>query len=59
MILQVRDEMRGCLDFIKHVYGVFGFEFELELSTRPEKYLGELSTWEHAESVSVFDLHQH
>ena len=46
---QIIDEMRGCLDFLKHVYGIFGFTFSLKLSTRPEKYLGELSVWDEAE----------
>jgi threonyl-tRNA synthetase len=31
------------------VYGRFGFDYSLELSTRPEKYLGELSLWDKAE----------
>jgi threonyl-tRNA synthetase len=38
------------LDFLKHVYGIFGFTFELKLSTRPEKFLGEIDTWNQAES---------
>lgn len=46
---QIVDEIRGCLDFLQHVYGVFGFSFSLKLSTRPEKYLGELAVWEEAE----------
>src|SRR5215467_6765627 len=46
---QVKSEMISCLDFMKYVYGIFGFEFELELSTRPEKYLGDLSSWNEAE----------
>jgi threonyl-tRNA synthetase len=37
------------LEFLKHIYGVFGFSFELRLSTRPEKYLGEIETWNKAE----------
>ncbi len=32
----VGDEIKACLDFMKFVYGVFGFEFKLTLSTRPE-----------------------
>ncbi len=35
---------------MKHVYGIFGFTFELKLSTRPEKFLGEIDTWNQAES---------
>lgn len=35
-------EVAGVLDFINHVYGIFGFEFELDLATRPKKALGDL-----------------
>ena len=31
------------------IYGLFGFAFKLKLSTRPEKYLGEIATWDYAE----------
>lgn len=43
--------MEGCLDFLKHVYGIFGFSFSLKLSTRPEKYLGDIQTWDDAEKL--------
>ncbi|KAJ1962086.1 threonyl-tRNA synthetase [Dipsacomyces acuminosporus] len=46
---QVGSEMKGALDFLKDVYGIFGFTFELELSTRPEKFLGEVAVWDKAE----------
>lgn len=46
---QIASEMKGCLDFLNYVYGVFGFTFHLKLSTRPEKFLGEVETWNHAE----------
>ena len=39
---QIRSEMQGCLDFLKHVYSVFGFTYQLRLSTRPEKFLGDI-----------------
>ena len=48
---QVEEELFSCLDFLKHIYGVFGFEFSLKLSTRPEKYLGEISLWDKAEEM--------
>lgn len=38
------------LDFVKVVYGVFGFTFDLVLSTRPESFLGEIETWNQAEA---------
>lgn len=31
------------------VYGIFGFTFKLKLSTRPEKYVGDIATWDSAE----------
>ncbi|XP_060857156.1 threonine--tRNA ligase 1, cytoplasmic-like isoform X2 [Metopolophium dirhodum] len=46
---QIGQEMMSSLDFLRHVYTVFGFTFHLRLSTRPEKYLGELEMWENAE----------
>lgn len=46
---QIKQEMKGALNFMQTVYGVFGFDFDLELSTRPENYLGDLSLWEAAE----------
>lgn len=46
---QIKEEVAGCLDFLRYVYGVFGFSFNLVLATRPEKYLGEITMWETAE----------
>ena len=40
----------GNLDFLNHVYGIFGFNFELELSTRPEMRLGSDELWDKAEA---------
>ncbi|KAL6839149.1 hypothetical protein ACP4OV_031040 [Aristida adscensionis] len=46
---QIKDEVKSVLEFINYVYGIFGFNYELELSTRPEKYLGDIETWNKAE----------
>lgn len=48
-ILQIISEIEGLFDFLKSIYGLFGFTFKLKLSTRPENYLGELATWDYAE----------
>ncbi|XP_042411104.1 threonine--tRNA ligase, mitochondrial 1-like [Zingiber officinale] len=48
---QIKEEVKNVLDFISHTYGIFGFTFELELSTRPEKYLGEIEIWDKAEAA--------
>ncbi|KTF80371.1 hypothetical protein cypCar_00042207 [Cyprinus carpio] len=46
---QIESEMKGCLDFLRCVYDVFGFSFQLHLSTRPEKFLGDIAVWNQAE----------
>nr|BAN16553.1 ADB6244 [Acytostelium subglobosum] len=46
----IESEINNCLMFMNHVYGIFGFEFTLELSTRPENHLGEASQWDMAEN---------
>lgn len=46
---QIGDEIVGALDFLRNVYSIFGFTFALRLSTRPEKFLGELEMWNKAE----------
>uniref|UniRef100_A0A4W6EU46 threonine--tRNA ligase n=1 Tax=Lates calcarifer TaxID=8187 RepID=A0A4W6EU46_LATCA len=46
---QIEEEIKGCLDFLRTVYDVFGFTFKLNLSTRPEKFLGDPDVWDQAE----------
>ncbi|XP_023940616.2 threonine--tRNA ligase 1, cytoplasmic isoform X1 [Bicyclus anynana] len=48
---QIEQEMVGCLEFLQFVYETFGFTFQLKLSTRPEKYLGDIASWEQAEKA--------
>ena len=43
---QIEDEVLGCLDFGFYLYELFGFEPELELSTRPDKRLGSDEMWD-------------
>lgn len=54
---QVEDEINGIIDFVQDVMAIFGFEYELEISTRPEHYIGNLEDWNRAESIlkSVLD----
>eukprot|EP00727_Mastigamoeba_balamuthi_P004518 m51a1_g14064 putative threonine--trna mitochondrial-like (689) ;mRNA; f:1226813-1229365 len=47
---QIQQEVEGVLKLIQHTYGIFGFNFRLWLSTMPEDHMGELATWESAES---------
>uniref|UniRef100_A0A8C2ZXL6 threonine--tRNA ligase n=1 Tax=Cyclopterus lumpus TaxID=8103 RepID=A0A8C2ZXL6_CYCLU len=53
---QIEEEIKGCLDFLRAVYEVFGFTFKLNLSTRPEKFLGDPGIWEQAEKVTTRPL---
>ncbi|XP_019095066.1 PREDICTED: threonine--tRNA ligase, mitochondrial 1-like [Camelina sativa] len=46
---QVEEEVKGILDFVDYVYTIFGFTYELKLSTRPKKYIGDLEKWDKAE----------
>lgn len=50
---QITEEIAALFDFMKHIYGLFGFQFKLELSTRPENYLGSIETWNQAEDVRM------
>jgi threonyl-tRNA synthetase len=47
----IKEEIKGALEFLNHVYSVFGFTFNMVLSTRPEKYLGEVEMWDQAEKA--------
>ncbi|XP_076761471.1 threonine--tRNA ligase isoform X1 [Xylocopa sonorina] len=53
---QIKEEMIGALDFLRNVYSVLGFTYNLCLSTRPEKYLGDLSMWDEAEKALAESL---
>ncbi|KAJ5640599.1 threonyl-tRNA synthetase [Penicillium herquei] len=46
---QIAQEIDDLFDFLDRIYGLFGFTFKLKLSTRPDKYMGELETWNYAE----------
>jgi threonyl-tRNA synthetase len=49
---QLADELASLLAFVLRLLRTFGFEeFEAELSTRPDKFVGELEDWERAESA--------
>jgi len=47
---QIKDEVIGVINLIDNFYKVFGFEYFVELSTRPENSMGTDEDWEHATS---------
>lgn len=48
---QIQDEVIGVIDFVDAVYKVFGLDYSVELSTRPEKAIGTEEMWETATSA--------
>ncbi|MDR0271557.1 threonine--tRNA ligase [Paenibacillus sp.] len=54
---QIEDEIGRIIKLIDHMYKVFGFEYKIELSTRPEDSMGSDELWEQAEKSlqSVLD----
>ncbi len=53
---QLDGEIKGVLEFVRDVMGIFGFEYELEISTRPEKSIGTEEDWERATSALMSAL---
>lgn len=53
---QLDAEIKGVLKFVSEVMGIFGFEYEMELSTRPEKSIGSDQDWERATSALLSAL---
>ncbi|MGI6361362.1 MAG: threonine--tRNA ligase [Bacillota bacterium] len=45
---QIKDEIKGVIELIDHVYKLFGFTYHIELSTKPEKAMGDELIWDKA-----------
>jgi threonyl-tRNA synthetase len=50
---QLQEEITGVVRFVQDVVGLFGFDFEAELSTRPEKSIGSDEDWDRATKALV------
>lgn len=48
---QILEEIERSLDFLNYTYDIFGFQYQLQLSTRPEKHLGTVEQWDNAEAA--------
>ena len=48
---QIESEIKGVISLVDEVYSKFGFEFTIELSTRPEDSMGSDELWEMAEGA--------
>lgn len=48
---QIKSEVDQVLDLIDDFYSLFGFEYNIELSTRPENHMGAIELWDQAEQA--------
>jgi len=48
---QLHEEIAAIIAFVREVMAIFGFSYELEISTRPEKFIGSEESWQTAEQV--------
>jgi threonyl-tRNA synthetase len=48
---QVQDEIRQLLELVDHFYSVFGLQYSMKLSTRPEPFMGAIEQWDAAEAA--------
>ncbi|NLP18805.1 MAG: threonine--tRNA ligase [Firmicutes bacterium] len=45
---QIKGEIIGVIELTDYLYRIFGFDYHIELSTKPEKAIGSDETWEMA-----------
>ncbi len=53
---QLDGEIKNVLTFVQDVMEIFGFEYEMEISTRPEKSIGTTEDWERATTALLSAL---
>ena len=47
---QIGSEIKSIIEIASKMYSIFGLEYQLTLSTRPEDFMGEIETWNKAEA---------
>ncbi len=53
---QLQEEIAGCLEFAFATYRIFGLDVRLELSTRPERRIGDDALWDRSEAALMSAL---
>jgi threonyl-tRNA synthetase len=48
---QLHQEILNIINFVRDTMKIFNFEYEMEISTRPEKFIGTLEDWDKAEII--------
>jgi threonyl-tRNA synthetase len=46
---QIQSEITDCMNFLRDTYTLFGFDYKISLSTRPDKFMGNIEIWMEAE----------
>ena len=47
----IKEEITDIMEMVQYIYGVFGFPYHIELSTRPENAMGDKVLWDKAEQA--------
>lgn len=48
---QIENEINNVMKMMMEIYKIFDFKYEIAISTRPEKYIGEIEYWNNAEKI--------
>ncbi|HEY8347427.1 MAG TPA: threonine--tRNA ligase [Symbiobacteriaceae bacterium] len=48
---QIEEQIREVLSLVDTVYSTLGLHYEIKLSTRPDDFMGDIETWNHAEAA--------
>jgi len=48
---QLHQEILNIINFVRDTMKIFDFEYEMEISTRPDKFIGTIDDWDKAESI--------
>lgn len=55
---QIAEEVQNIIDFTKKILNAFGFSYEMEISTRPKKSIGDDKIWEEATQALKYALNE-
>ena len=47
----LEQEIKDILKLYDEIYSIFGLEYKIELSTRPESYIGDIAIWDKSEKI--------
>ncbi len=48
---QIKDEYENVFEIVEKFYSIFGMKYSFRLGTRPESFMGDISTWDKAEAA--------